>query len=223
MQTPFYYFSVGRISSGQSVCVDKTGQVHSASVRERKSAVLKVLESGQDYYVQMRFVKEKYAEAAPMFLAAYQWYVTAASQYLARPKEAQSAVWAHAKKGYAASGAGGVLLSLQAPKEEMLLFVRDDWTRILNAQFLGSENECAAYENELKRAGIRNASTVCTTAFYPLQKRRLQTSWQSLFSAHERLLQEREALPQNTQAGLWRLSPTWIKETYLFGSAEIQK
>ena len=59
-------------------------------------------------------------------------------------------------------------MCLEIPKGELILFDQRMWTKILNLEYVGTDEEITAFEQEYKRQGVRDPLDIMKSAFYPL-------------------------------------------------------
>ena len=164
------------------------------------------------YFAKRRFVKSKYQESAPLFLAVYDWYVAQAAQVVPRPPEAEIAVWSFTDPANAYAGGDSRLLKLQVPPGQAVFFNMDDWTRLLNFDSLGGEDARQTYRKELEAQGIGDPFQVAISPFYPALKRRLLDSWTQLFRHHDDIAAGNLNAVPHVQAGLWCIRREWVME-----------
>ena len=94
-------------------------------------------------------------------------------------------------------------MRLEIPKEELILFDQRTWNRILNMEYVGSESEITAFEQDCKRQGIKDPMDIMKSSFYPLLSQKVKKSWMHLFT---------DPLPEETywQGAAWCLKKEWI-------------
>lgn len=161
-------------------------------------------------FSKRRYVIQKYEESAPVFTAAYDWFVQEAAKIVPKPEKAEYPYWAYADL-YNADASKEELLRLQVPLDEVLLFDMYDWYKLLRLQYIGEdEREEAAFQSILKDRGIRNESDVILTHFYPDLKRQVQSSWKNLFRYHHALKIGSPPKSIEVMAGLWQIKREWI-------------
>ncbi len=84
-------------------------------------------------------------------------------------------------KKWAVPNAGCRRMHLEIPKDELILFDRRTWNKILNMEYVGTDEEIAAFEQEYKRQGVRDPLDIMKSSFYPLLAQKIKKSWQHLF------------------------------------------
>lgn len=163
------------------------------------------------YYAKSRYIALKYGEVADVFLQAYAWYTRHASGIVAKPKEAESAVWAFCDERYLERYAGFQILKILVPMENIVFFRMRDWNKILNHRFLGVDEEAeTAFADKLQKYGVQYEGDIYITPFFPHLKQELIASWKNLF-LYDRRLKNGETLPYaDIQAGCWCLRSEWI-------------
>ena len=177
--------------------------------------IIEKLRDGEPHRARLEFIREKYGEAAQVFLNAYAWFTAQASKLLPRPAEAESAVWAFADLRFLERGVGSGILELEVPRNEAVFFSMRDWNRILNLRYLGSKPaEEAAFEDKLRRHGIAYEGDIFLKPFYPQLKSELLRSWERLFRHHEATARGEKPGIADLQAGLWEIRPQWVGDWF---------
>lgn len=177
---------------------------------QSRVVVEQLLKSGR-HVVDNTFIKEKYGETAQVFLQAYSWYRQNAANVVARPAEADSAIWTFLDVKYLDYSADSQLIKLRVPVENVVFFRMSDWNRILNLRFIGTEEEQAMYYNKLKKYNVSYEGDVYTTAFYPHLKTELVRSWQKLFQ-YDAEIKTTKRLPfEDIQGGIWEIQQAWVE------------
>ena len=170
------------------------------------------------------YVQRKYQESAPVFTTVYDAFVREAVNYVPRPEGAEYPYWAFPDVRETDGSGGGRLMTLRVPVEEVILFDRYDWYRLLQLGYLGeSPEEEKAFDAKLKEYGVRQVSDVMLTAFYPALKRQVTDSWKKLFRHNEALKAEAVRLSggkaeapltlrevRAVQAALWQIKKEWL-------------
>lgn len=164
------------------------------------------------YRVKTAFVDQKFGETAWVFRKAYAFYVHGASKIVPRPEGCESGIWCYRCARWAMMDAHSTLLKLEVPRDKVVLFDLRSWNRILNLQYipLDADDE-RRYRRELSDQGLTNTAKVFQTSMYPALKRKIEASWERLFSSADRC--EEDYL----QAGIWELRPEWVKLKVRFG------
>ncbi|ERL07222.1 hypothetical protein J2S71_001899 [Olsenella profusa DSM 13989] len=174
--------------------------------------VLDTLEREGVYRVKMRFVDQKFGDTAWIFRKAYQFYVHGAERLVPRPEGSESAIWCYRNARWATMDENCTLLQLEVPRDQVVLFDLRSWNRILNLQYIPLDGEDEhRWRHELKEQGITNMNKVFQTPMYPFLRRKVESSWERLFTSAQHC--EDEYL----QAGLWELRPEWIVLRVGFG------
>ena len=175
--------------------------------------VLDVLDRDGICFSRREYVQKKYEESAPVFLAAYDWFVKTAASYVPRPPEAEYPYWAFKNPENVDLSGGGRGLTLRVPLEEAVFFSLYDWNRILCLSYMGeTEKEGKEFRQTLLEYGIRRESDIILTNFYPELKRQVMESWNRLFDRDRAI---RKAISENqplsgVQAGLWCIKKEWV-------------
>lgn len=167
--------------------------------------VLETIEREGTTRVKREFIQKKYGEEAWVFQQAYSFYNQHAPQYVAPPEGAESGIWCYCDKRWAVSGAGGILLELCVPRDQVILFDLRLWNRMLNLQYLGADQaDEEAFEQRLESMGIATMADVFKTSFYPTVKAEILASWQRLFTSAQ-------GCPEGyLEAGLWEIKKEWL-------------
>jgi len=155
------------------------------------------------YYVKKEYVEAKYQETAWIFQTAYSYINKHAEKVIEKPFQADSLIWLFRDEKWAAKEKDMVIMKLNIPADQVILFEMRRWNKVLNLSFIGSDNEMEKFQQNLTKIGINDSSDLFTTPYYPLQKKAVTDSWQRLF--------EIEDIPaQYIQGGAWQLKNEWI-------------
>lgn len=153
------------------------------------------------------YVSKKYAESAKGFLIAYRWLAENAVHFVPRPDGAELMYWAFIDKNYVTMSDN--VLTLDVPRENVLLFDYAKWNRILQLNYIGSSPaDEARFSKELSLRGI-SAYTAMTTDFYPDIKQRISDSWQRLFEGAGGFASYPSDNTHPVQAALWEIRREW--------------
>ena len=174
--------------------------------------VLDALERDGVCHSRAEYVRKKYGESAPIFLTAYRWFVQQLPRFVPKPEGAEFPYWAF-RELYSLDQAGTAgVLKLQVPKDQVVLFAVEDWTKITQLRYIGADTaEERAFAKELSARGL-SWNQVMLTEFYPDLKQQILDSWQRLFRYHEALLRGEDCDGIRVQAGLWELRREWVQE-----------
>lgn len=189
------------------------GTEHSAVTlyASQAEAVINALERDGVCFSRREYVIKKYEESAPVFLAAYDWFVARAQAYAPRPAGAEFPYWAFMELYSVEQSGDSRLLALRVPADEAVFFDMYDWNKILRHQYIGeTQEEERRFKQKLSDYGIRYDSDVLLTNFYPDFKREVQASWQRLFRHHERIRAGEPHGAKSVQAALWQLKKEWL-------------
>lgn len=107
-------------------------------------------------YVKQAYITKKYQDTAWIFDTAYKFFRQEAVKIIPKPQEAESPIWMYRDKKWAVPNAGCRRMHLEIPKDELILFDRRTWNKILNMEYVGTDEEIAAFEQEYKRQGVRD-------------------------------------------------------------------
>ncbi|MBU5440104.1 DUF3841 domain-containing protein [Tissierella sp. MSJ-40] len=173
--------------------------------------VVNTLESDGVCFSKKKYVVKKYEESAPIFIAAYDWFVMEAKKYVSKPEGAEYPYWAFKDLYNVEQSEDSKLLEMNVPVDEVIFFDMYDWNKILRLQYIGeTEEDEAQFRQMLAHRGIRKESDIILTNFYPDLKRQVQNSWKRLFNHHENIKQGNTKGIGSVQAGLWQLKKEWI-------------
>lgn len=162
-------------------------------------------------FSKREYVAKKYEESAKIFLAAYDWFVKEAENYVQKPDGAEYPYWAFKDTDSIDASAGGAVLKLQVPIDEAIFFDVYDWNKILCLQYIGtSERDERNFKEMIRDYGIRRESDIILTNFYPDLKAQILESWKRLFVHHEAIRSGDHRGVRKVQAGLWKLEKEWI-------------
>nr|WP_317448364.1 DUF3841 domain-containing protein [uncultured Sellimonas sp.] len=174
--------------------------------------VLHAIEKDGVCYSKAAYVRRKYGESSPIFLTAYDWYVRHAEALVPKPEHAEFPYWAFTDTYNVDTSAGGNILTLEVPIEEVVFFQVKDWNKILCLTLIGeSEAEEDEFRQELSARGL-HTTDIMLTSFYPEWKQKILNSWNRLFRFHEEMLQAGPEQIHDMQAGLWRIKKEWIRK-----------
>lgn len=177
----------------------------------QSEVVSNILEKDGVCFSKREYVIKKYEESAPIFVAAYDWFVAEAQKYSLKPKEAEYPYWAFKDLYSVEQSEDSKLLRLNVPLDEVIFFDMYDWNKILRLQYVGETKiDEELFRRTLVDYGIRKESDVILTNFYPDLKRQVQNSWKKLFRHHENIKQGNIEGVGSVQAGLWQLKKEWI-------------
>ncbi len=156
------------------------------------------------YHVKKEFIMEKYEESARVFLEAYNWFVNAAEKIVPRPKEAEYPIWVYTDLKDVECYGECCIFEIRASAEDVLLFDRGKWNRILNLSYIPKDRKDAQeYANILERQGIYDETEVYMKNYYPHLKAKVRKSWDRLFDSSI-------CLSNTVQAALWEIKDEWI-------------
>jgi len=157
------------------------------------------------------YVERKYQESAKSFLTVYQWFAKNAAEIVPKPEGAELPYWAFEDLyNVDASDADDHVLTLDVPKDQVLLFDMYDWTKIMRFEYLGeTKAEEEDFKEQLRQCGLREYD-VMMSHFYPEWKQKIQDSWKRLFRHHKALLSGDKSGVGSVQAALWKIEKDWI-------------
>lgn len=173
----------------------------------KEDVVMQAIEKDGVSFVKKEYLDKKYGETAWIFKTAYEFFVKEAEKRVSKPYEAESPVWVFKDEGNVFKSSGTTLLKLSVPKEEIIFFDLRDWNKILNLNYLGTEEETAGFVEKLKNQGVKDSLEIFKSPFYPLLKREVVDSWSRLFDREE-------ICDEYVEGALWMIKKEWIVETY---------
>lgn len=173
--------------------------------------VVETIERDGVCFSKRQYVTKKYGESAPIFVAAYDWFIKEAEKYVPKPNGAEYPYWAFMDLYSVDQSGDSNLLKLSVPLDEVIFFDMYDWNKILCLQYLGeSKAEEEKFRQMLADYGIRKESDVILTNFYPALKNQVLKSWKNLFRHHDKIKQGNIEGVGSVQAGLWQIKKEWI-------------
>ena len=172
-----------------------------------------VVERDGTAFSRRAYVKKKYEECAQIFLSAYDAYVREAEKYVPKPEGAEYPYWAFASARELDASAGGRVMVLDVPLDEVVFFDRFEWYTVLRLDYLAAApEEDEKFRRNLKMRGVKEVSDVVLTPYYPDLKRQVIGSWKNLFRFHEAIRSGDTSVVRAVQAGLWRIKKEWLTE-----------
>lgn len=170
------------------------------------------LERDGTCYSKAQFINQKYQESARIFLTAYTWLARQGERFVPKPEAAELHYWAFTEYIELEASYGDPVLVMDVPLAECLFFNIFDWSKILRLEYIGeNEDEERRFREKIKAYGIKHASSIMLTNFYPELKREIENSWQRLFRYHDMILKgERPIL--TIEAALWQIKKDWIND-----------
>ena len=144
--------------------------------------VCRKIEEDGVVFSRRAYVQKKYAEAAPVFLTAYDFFAAAAPRYAPKPEGAEYPYWAFGDPRDLDLSGGGKVLQLRVPADQAVFFDMYDWYRVLNLEYMPESPEDAAeFAETLRLRGVRDMRDVMFRTFYPDLKQRMMSGWMRLF------------------------------------------
>lgn len=154
----------------------------------QSEVVVKTLERDGICFSKKEYVLKKYEESAPVFLAAYDWFVMETENYNPKPNGAEYPYWAFKDLYSVDLSTDSNLLQLCIPSNEVIFFDMYDWNKILCLQYVGeTKSDETRFRQMLADYGIRKESDIILADFYPDLKLQVQDSWKRLFRHHENI------------------------------------
>lgn len=159
--------------------------------------VLDTLQNTGVYHVKWDYITQKYQESAWSFRTAYGFLAQFAQKQGICPAGAESAIWLYRDPRWICVDSNCPLLCFDVPSDRVLTFDLRLWNRVLNLEYIGEntqDEEC--FRKELKQLGLTSTLPLFQNAFFPIQKRKVQQSWNRIFS-------------NGTNAGLYLQAAVW--------------
>lgn len=172
--------------------------------------VLHTLERGEVYRVSEAHVKAKNDTISDYYLELYRWYTLHGKRYCPAPEGATLPIWVSlSTQSMLQPVEGSAVLRLEVPEDQLLITDMNMWGYRVNYWYIPTDpQDEARHQAELQRYGIVNQTALIQTDkgnFYPLLKRKIQASWERLFTCPP-------ANPADAQGTLWELRPQWLRE-----------
>lgn len=184
---------------------------HMTLYSSQSVTVTNILQTEGVCFSKEKYVKQKYQESAPVFVAAYGWFVRQLPRFVPKPDGAEYPYWAF-RDIQSVEACGDVeLLTLEVPVDQAVFFDMYDWIKIMRLQYIGEETEVNRFRKKITDYGIRQESDIMVSNFYPDLKREIEASWEKLFRYHEQIKAGDFTGVGSVQAGLWQLRKEWLK------------
>src|SRR5699024_5586072 len=176
----------------------------------QSSQVAEIIRREGVCFSRPEFISKKYGESSPLFLTVYSWFVREAAKIVPPPPGASFPYWAVADPKSVDRSAGGELLVLSVPADQVILFDLYDWNKILQLRPLTDDpQEEKELLQELSLRGL-DLNKVMLSSFYPDFREQILASWQRLFRHHQALLQGDCSGVGAVQAALWCIRREWV-------------
>ena len=168
--------------------------------------VLETLERDGVSRVKREYIRKKYGDVAWVFFTAYAFFRENARSIVPCPPECESAVWLFRDPRWCYAAPGSLLMRFRIPADQVILFDQRLWNRILSLEYIGRDAaDEQRFEQELKSLGLANTQMIFSSAFYPLQKRKILESWKRLFT-------ETDFPDEQAEAAVWELRREWLED-----------
>ena len=188
----------------------KSDKIRLYSAQNKK--LVKIIRTEGSCFSRREYIERKYGESAKVFLAAYSWLAGKAPEYVPKPEKAELHYWAFADKIDIEQSSDSVILALDIPADECILFDLYDWNKILKLQYIGeNDKDEKAFREHIKNIGVKHDSDIMLTNFYPEIKREIENSWQRLFRHHEQLI-KKESPIKTVEGAIWQIKSEWIAD-----------
>lgn len=180
---------------------------------QQSDNIVNQLKSNGYHIAKMKFIKEKYGEVAPVFVEAYNWYVSNAEKIVPRSNDEESAIWAFREIKNIENHSGHKILEIHVPIEKSVFFKMEDWNKRINLSYIGKTlEEEKSFNKKILKYGINYSGDVISTPFYPQLKDELIKSWENLFRYDNEVKELGDMQFSDMQAGIWRLEWDWVKK-----------
>lgn len=173
--------------------------------------VIKKLYGDGVCFSKKEYVTKKYEESAPIFVAAYSWFVSEMEKYVSKPVNAEYPYWAFKDLYNVEASGNSQILKLNVSIDKAVFFDMYDFNKILRLQYIGEcDEDEKAFSKMIKNYGVKYESEIILTNFYPQLKREVQESWKRLFRNNENIKNGEFSDKISVQAGLWQLKKEWL-------------
>ena len=166
------------------------------------------------YTAREEYVRAKSGPIADYYLEAYRWFTRVSRDYLEIPQELTVPIWlAITPEGRLPGAAGTVSLTLEVPKDQLLVVDYNKWGYRINDWYvpLDAKDE-ARHDEELRRLGIGNEALLILSEkgnYYPQLRQKIIRSWGRIFTP--------SATDPNDNVGtVWWLRREWVKEVEFY-------
>lgn len=181
----------------------------------QEKAVWDQLQTQGVYTAREAYVRAKNGAIADYYLEAYRWFTRESRKYLSIPEGLTIPIWlAITQDSRLPPAPGTVSLTLEIPREQMLIVDYDKWGYRINDWYvpLDAEDE-ARHDAELRRFGIGNEALLFLTDrgnYYPQLRQKILRSWQRIFTPSP-------TDPSRNVGTVWVLRREWVREVEDYG------
>ena len=167
------------------------------------------------YHVRREYIEQKNDTMAPYYLRLYRWYTQRARKYIEVPEGLEYPIWLSTDEEYRLQPtAYSVILRLEVPREQVLFINMNAWGYRENYWYIpADEADAKTHQEERKKYGVASDDELFLTDkgnFYPLLKRKVENSWDRVFT-----LKPGEG--QEIAATAWELKREWVEEVQIYG------
>lgn len=188
-------------------------------ITRQHPAVWDELEASGVYRMKREYLEQK-NDPGPMteyYARLYRWYTRQAARYISVPEGAEYPVWLSvSEESMLQPVENSVILVAEIPEEHYLLCNFEAWGYVVNYWYVPLDaGDEESHRQELKRNGLKSDDELFLTNkgnFYPLLKRKVQQSWDRIFTLVPR------NMITDIVATAWELRKEWIREVRRYGS-----
>ncbi|MCH4890860.1 DUF3841 domain-containing protein [Acidaminobacter sp. JC074] len=154
-----------------------------------------------DYFVKKTYITKKYGQVSHIMLHAYDWFIKQMG-HMYKPDHAEYPVWHALDSAYLTQGPDASVLELEIPESDLILFDNHGFERILQMNYIGIDpDDEEAFDESLRKKGISCGSDVFLKPHYPLEKKKILSSWPRVFDISSTSV---------VRAATWTIKPDWI-------------
>ena len=192
----------------------KSGTIRLYSAQ--RAEMIDIIKRDGTCYSKRQFIGQKYRESAQIFLTAYTWLAREGARFVPKPEKAELHYWAFTEFIALEASYGDPVLVLDVPISDCLFFNIFDWSKIMKLEYIGeNEDDERKFREKIKNYGIKHASSIMLTNFYPELKREIENSWQRLFRYHNMILNGERPIT-TIEAALWQIKKDWLSDIKQF-------
>jgi len=171
---------------------------------KQNSKILDDLEKHGRYIVKKRYITEKMAEHAALYLDVYTWYMDKAKKIAPIPRDVQYPIWVSlAEEEKIENSDGNVLLELMTDKDTLITMDMDKWGMIVNYLYIPQDSADAQRHEKLLTAYGVDDCQAYLSPFYPS----IRTE---IIRSRDRLFDDSIILSQMKVGTIWEIKAEWI-------------
>jgi hypothetical protein len=159
--------------------------------------------------ISRRHLELKFEELTDYIVELYDWFVSVASEKVARPQGVEYPIWCSiSEENMLRPTMTEVVYVLEVDSDEIIYFDGQKWDYVLNHHYVAKDGaDMKAYTEEMDRKGFRDTFSIMnsnTAHFYPQEIKRIKDSWMRVFEIDDWNI-------FNVQANIWEIRPEMIK------------